>query len=94
MKISVVIPVYNKAGRIKRTIESILSQDFDDFEIIMVDDKSQDSSVEIIKQELDERIKKVEWHCFEEVDSKFIENVQKDVKKAGLKESDFIIIKY
>ena len=49
-KISVIIPVYNKENRIERTIESILSQEFDSFEIILVDDRSQDASVSIIER--------------------------------------------
>jgi hypothetical protein len=40
------------------------------------------------------KIEKIEWHCFDEVDESFIKNVSEEVKKAGLKESDFIIIKY
>ena len=49
--------------------------------------------IEIIYQKLG-GIKKVEWHCFDEVDPKFIQNVKAEIQKAGLKESDFIIIKY
>ena len=39
-------------------------------------------------------INKVEWHCFGEVDAKFIQNVKAEVKKAGLKDTEFIIIQY
>lgn len=38
--------------------------------------------------------KVVEWHCFDEVDDSFITNVKTELQKAGLKESDFKIIKY
>jgi len=47
MKISVVIPVYKKESCIKARIESCLNQDFDDFEIIAVDDGSPDRCGEI-----------------------------------------------
>ena len=47
MKVSIVIPVYNKAEFISSCIESLLQQDFDDFEIIAVDDGSTDDSGKI-----------------------------------------------
>ena len=44
MKVSIVIPVYNKAEYISDCLESLLQQDFDDFEIIAVNDGSTDDS--------------------------------------------------
>ncbi len=44
MKISVLVPVYNVEQYLKKCIESILAQSFQDFEIILVDDGSKDSS--------------------------------------------------
>ena len=44
MEISVIIPVYNKVDYIDRCLESILTQDFSDFEIVAVDDGSTDGS--------------------------------------------------
>ena len=44
MKVSIVIPVYNKAEYISNCLESLFQQDFDDFEIIVVDDGSTDDS--------------------------------------------------
>ena len=44
MKVSIVIPVYNKAEYICDCLESILQQDFEDFEILVVDDGSTDDS--------------------------------------------------
>lgn len=49
--------------------------------------------IEIVRQQF-QKIKKIEWHCFDEVEPRFIQNVKNELKKAGLKESDFIIIKY
>lgn len=57
MKISIYIPVYNGSKFIKRCIDSILSQSFKDFELIIVDDGSMDNTVELIKEYKDERIK-------------------------------------
>lgn len=47
MKISVIIPVYNKAEYIGGCLECLLQQDFDDFEVICVCDGSTDNSAEI-----------------------------------------------
>ena len=45
--ISIVIPIYNAAKYIERCMKSILSQTFQDFEVILVDDASKDDSVGI-----------------------------------------------
>lgn len=47
--ISVVIPTYNKEKSITKTVESILEQDYMDFEIIIVDDCSSDDTVRIVE---------------------------------------------
>lgn len=55
--ISVIIPFYNSASFIKEAIESILNQNFDQLEIIAVDDGSTDNSIEVVKSIKDPRIK-------------------------------------
>ncbi|MDY6936873.1 MAG: glycosyltransferase [Cyanobacteriota bacterium] len=55
--ISVIIPVYNGAGTIQETIESVLSQTFTDFELIIVDDGSTDNTVDVVKSIGDYRLK-------------------------------------
>lgn len=47
IKISVVIPVYNAADLLPRAVGSILMQEFTDFEVILVDDGSQDDSARV-----------------------------------------------
>ena len=42
--ISIVIPVYNNKDRIRKSIESIINQTYQDIEIVMVDDGSTDGS--------------------------------------------------
>lgn len=46
-KISVIVPVYNVEKYLSRCIDSIISQTFSDFELILVDDGSTDSSGKI-----------------------------------------------
>ncbi len=48
--ISVIIPLYNKARYIERTIQSVLQQSHQDFEIIVVDDESSDGGDKIVEQ--------------------------------------------
>ena len=48
MKISVIIPVYNGEKTIKRCLDSVLNQTFDDFEVIAVNDGSTDKTLEIL----------------------------------------------
>ena len=57
-KVSVITPVYNCENTIAQTIDSVLSQTYTDFELILVDDCSPDSSASIIKEyaERDNRI--------------------------------------
>ena len=58
-KISVITASYNYENYIKETIESVLSQTFQDWEMVIVDDGSKDNSVEVIKSycQKDDRIK-------------------------------------
>ncbi len=48
MKITVAIPCYNLEDRIARCLESVISQDYHDIEILIIDDGSTDDSVGII----------------------------------------------
>ena len=57
MKISILIPVYNAQKFIDKTIKSILIQDFDDFEILIINDGSTDNTLEIINNLNDKRIR-------------------------------------
>ena len=55
--VSIIIPCYNGEKYIKRCLDSILSQDYEDFEIILINDGSTDSSDKIIKSYHDERLR-------------------------------------
>ena len=50
MKLSVVIPNYNHSSFIEEQIQSIINQNYKFFELIIIDDKSTDNSVKIIKK--------------------------------------------
>ncbi|MEO0395070.1 MAG: glycosyltransferase family 2 protein [Cyanobacteria bacterium P01_A01_bin.137] len=57
--VSVIIPLYNKAPFIRRTVESILAQSITDLEVVVVDDGSTDGSGEIVEGIDDSRIRLV-----------------------------------
>lgn len=56
MKISVVLATYNDEKYIKEAIDSVLDQTYRDFELIIIDDGSNDRTAEIISSYNDERI--------------------------------------
>lgn len=60
--VSIITPCYNGAKYVSETIESVISQTYVDWEMIIVDDGSKDNSVEIIKtySEKDNRIQLVQ----------------------------------
>lgn len=53
MRFSVIIPLYNKAPYVRKALESVLSQTFRDFELIVVDDGSTDDSFAVAQSVLD-----------------------------------------
>ena len=72
--ISVIIPVYNAEQYIKRCLNSVLNQTFNDYEIIMVNDGSTDGSLEILKK-------------YESQNSKLKVITQKNLKAAAARNS-------
>lgn len=57
MRLSVIVPVYNKAPFLKECFDSIFSQSLSDFEVIAVDDCSTDGSLERLRGIDDRRLK-------------------------------------
>ena len=55
-KVSVIIPLYNKAPYIKRALDSVLAQTVQDFEVIVVNDGSKDGGEKIVEGYGDSRI--------------------------------------
>lgn len=54
---SIIIPLYNREAKIRKAIQSILDQDFQDFEVLVIDDCSTDRSCEVVLSIQDKRIK-------------------------------------
>ena len=53
MRFSVIIPLYNKGPYVSKALESVISQSFRDFELIVVDDGSTDDSFSVAKSTID-----------------------------------------
>jgi len=55
--VSIITPVYNGADYIGQTIESVLAQDYPNFELVIINDGSTDSTKEVISRYEDQRIR-------------------------------------
>ncbi|HYX47224.1 MAG TPA: glycosyltransferase, partial [Sphingomicrobium sp.] len=55
-KISVILPVHNRADVLSRAIESVLDQELREFELIVIDDGSTDASANVAERFDDDRI--------------------------------------
>lgn len=53
-RFSVIIPLYNKAPYVRKAIESIVSQTYEDWELIIVDDGSTDESLKVVGKKVSE----------------------------------------
>ncbi|WP_231189734.1 glycosyltransferase family 2 protein [Haladaptatus sp. DYF46] len=58
--VSVIVPTYNRADAIPRTIESVLSQTLEELELIIVDDASQDDTADVVASYDDDRVQFVQ----------------------------------
>jgi glycosyltransferase involved in cell wall biosynthesis len=58
--VSVILPTYNRADVLGRSIQSVLSQSFTDFELVIVDDASRDDTASVVKSFDDTRIRYVQ----------------------------------
>lgn len=55
-RVSVILPVFNAESYIDKAIQSVLKQTFENFELIIVDDKSTDNTIKIVQKFKDSRI--------------------------------------
>jgi len=56
-EVSVILPAWNRADSLRRSIDSVLTQDFVDFELIVVDDFSDDDSAAVAEAVGDARLR-------------------------------------
>ncbi len=54
--ISVIIPTYNRADRIEKSIKSVLNQTYRDIELLVIDDGSTDNTAEVVGKIKDDRL--------------------------------------
>lgn len=62
--VSIITPTYNCARFIAETIESVLAQTYSDWEMIIVDDCSNDNTKEVVEK-YQERDSRIQYHCLE-----------------------------
>src|ERR1700742_1131194 len=58
-QVSVVIPTYNRAGKVQKAVESVLAQSLPPFEVIVVDDGSSDGTDQALREAFGDRIRYV-----------------------------------
>lgn len=58
-KISIIIPLYNKANYICRALDSVFAQTFDNYEVIVVNDGSTDNGPDMVRKYNDKRLKMI-----------------------------------
>lgn len=62
--VSIIIPIYNGEKFIREAIESVINQSYHNWELIVVDDGSTDSSKDIVRQYItDRRVRLIEHEC-------------------------------
>lgn len=61
-KITIILPVYNVAAYVVQCMQSLRAQTLQDIEVIFVDDKGKDNSVEIIQEYIQQHNLTSHWH--------------------------------
>ena len=49
-QLSIIVPIYNTEKYLRKCVDSLLEQDLDDYEILLINDSSPDSSIDIMKE--------------------------------------------
>lgn len=84
-RFSIILPTYNRGEIIKSAIESVINQTFQDWELLIIDNASQDNTTKIVSQYSDDRVK---YYKYEEL-VPLNENWERGLKFVG---GDFFIV--
>lgn len=86
-KVSIVMPAYNAAGFIAESIDSVIAQSFQDWELIIIDNGSTDNTKEVVAQftRKDSRIKCINWQ---------VNKKQGKARNAGIANSNYELIAF
>ena len=93
MKVSIITSCYNRAGTIRGAIDSVLTQDYNDIEYVIIDGASKDDSVAVIEEAIKKVPENVIVKFISEPDHGMYEAINKGIKIAtgdiiGLVHSD------
>lgn len=78
MKLSIIIPTFNSGAVLKRALDSIVSQTFTDWEVLIMDGASTDNTIEVAQSYNDPRIR-----IYSEPDKGIYDAMNKGIKKAN-----------
>src|SRR5512143_913149 len=59
-RVGVVIPLYNKGTLVRRALNSVLGQTFQNFEVVVVDDGSTDEGPDVVRECSDSRVRLIQ----------------------------------
>ena len=62
-RVSILLPAYNAERYLREAIDSMLSQTYQNFELLIIDDGSKDRTAEIVRSYTDERIRFIQNEC-------------------------------
>jgi glycosyltransferase involved in cell wall biosynthesis len=78
MKYSIIIPTYNSTNVIRRCLDSVVTQTFGDFEVLIMDGNSEDDTIRIAESFYDDRIK-----IYSEPDKGIYDAMNKGIDKSS-----------
>ena len=82
MRISIITVCLNSEVTIKRTIESVLTQTFDDFEYLIIDGASTDKTLMIVDKYRDSfNARNIPYYIYSEKDNGIYDAMNKGIKK-------------